>query len=156
MLGFYRCSRFLKLRTGTDKPCYGRNNTGEYNDLLFTKEAIRLIEANDPAVPFFMFCSVQCDYLMTWPVEKQRCGTFMTTPVYHLGQVLCSPSKSFSTRSAIRIHGQISSRPVLEPANYERDVEFLGRKCGLDGYLLYSVLFCFEYMRLLQFLQPFG
>ena len=38
----------------TDVPCYGRNNTGEYNDLLFTQEAIRLIEANDPSVPFFM------------------------------------------------------------------------------------------------------
>ena len=38
----------------TDVPCYGRNNTGEYNDLRFTQEAIRLIEANDPSVPFFM------------------------------------------------------------------------------------------------------
>ena len=38
----------------TNVPCYGRNNTGEYNDLLFTQEAIRLIEANDPSVPFFM------------------------------------------------------------------------------------------------------
>jgi hypothetical protein len=46
----------------TDKPCYGRNNTGEYNDLLFTQEAIRLIEANDPMVPFFMYFALQVNH----------------------------------------------------------------------------------------------
>ena len=35
-------------------PCYGRNNSGISNDRLYTEEAIRLIEANDPTVPFFM------------------------------------------------------------------------------------------------------
>ena len=37
----------------TDKPCYGVAGT-KYNDELFTEEAIRLIEAHDKAVPFFM------------------------------------------------------------------------------------------------------
>jgi hypothetical protein len=46
----------------TDKPCYGKNNTGEYNDLLFTQEAIRLIEANDPRVPFFMYFALQVNH----------------------------------------------------------------------------------------------
>ena len=35
-------------------PCYGRNNSGISNDRLYTEEAIRLIEANDPTVPFFL------------------------------------------------------------------------------------------------------
>ena len=46
----------------TDKPCYGRNNTGEYNDLLFTQEAIKLIEENDPSVPFFMYFALQVNH----------------------------------------------------------------------------------------------
>jgi hypothetical protein len=63
----------------TDQPCYGRNNTGEYNDLLFTQEAIRLIEENDPRVPFFMYFALQVnhsplevpfEYMDKYPAEQ--------------------------------------------------------------------------------------
>ena len=37
----------------TDKPCFGVNGT-DFNDKLFTDQAIRLIEAHDKAVPFFL------------------------------------------------------------------------------------------------------
>ena len=47
-------------------PCYGRNNSGISNDRLYTEEAIRLIEANDPTVPFFM-CELRPTFLSILP-----------------------------------------------------------------------------------------
>ena len=47
-------------------PCYGRNNSGISNDRLYTEEAIRLIEANDPTVPFFM-CETRPTFLSILP-----------------------------------------------------------------------------------------
>ena len=45
----------------TDKPCYGVNGT-DFNDKLFTDQAIRLIEAHDKAVPFFMYIAFQVNH----------------------------------------------------------------------------------------------
>ena len=45
----------------TDKPCFGVNGT-DFNDKLFTDQAIRLIEAHDKAVPFFMYIAFQVNH----------------------------------------------------------------------------------------------
>lgn len=45
----------------TSQPCYGINGTA-FNDKIFTDEAIRLIEAHDTSVPFFMYIAFQLNH----------------------------------------------------------------------------------------------
>ena len=100
----------------TDVPCYGRNNTGEYNDLLFTQEAIRLIEANDPSVPFFMSVPFRIP-------PRQTSLLPLIRETYSREQVLRASGEPLAAGSADGVHGQVPEGAVLESAHHERNVK---------------------------------
>ena len=106
-------------------PCYGRNNSGISNDRLYTEEAIRLIEANDPTVPFFM-----CE---TYPRP-----TFLsilppfTFPTFRSRDVKCvreqvpgAAAEPRAAASGAALHGDVPGIAVLGPAHHERYVHLL-------------------------------
>ena len=106
----------------TNVPCYGRNNTGEYNDLLFTQEAIRLIEANDPSVPFFM--SAQHPSWPICPLHSICLGPNLSDrETYSREQVLRASGEPLAAGGADGVHGQVPEGAVLESAHHERNVK---------------------------------